>query len=249
MKKLLKMKTVVVLFVAVVICMTAVETFAQTQVYVYPTQLYRFRISNQNLGYLLTQYYSEGVNHGYTYEGVVGSIYTAPPPNNGVFLPRSSDLLPIHQWTVIEHGRAYTYYSFVYSAHGSNYTYDGIRGYMFNPSLQAAFVNPYFNQPPQYVPLNKVHRWYSQSKGYFYGTAIPVNTSVNPYVYSYQSPPTSGFDFNHGDVGGWLSTGYGTCPGCNLAPAPEPVPVEQSDSAPTSDSEMENYQYRMVFQQ
>ena len=69
---------------------------AQNSIYVPPVELYRFRVSNNTLGYFLTPYYSEGVNKGFTYDGVVGSIYIP----SLTFVPASNILRPVYEYRV-----------------------------------------------------------------------------------------------------------------------------------------------------
>ena len=236
MKKQLQSKLMIFLCFAAILFATSVESFAQTRIFVYPTQLYRFRISNTNLGYLLTQIYSEGVNHGYAYNGVVGSIYVPPAG----YVPLTSNLVPIHQWTVIQNGRAYTYYSYVYSTQGSNYTYDGIRGYMFGPGLESVNMSQLPGQPPQNFLLHKIYRRYSSSKGFWYPKGDPLST--NPVTYITESDPTSGFS-DQGTVAGWLPTPYGTCPGC--PPTPPVLGAAEAEKLGQAD----NQDDRMAFVQ
>jgi hypothetical protein len=233
MKKQLKLKFATLLCVAVVLLAAAAESFAQSQVYVYPTQLYRFRISNTNLGYLLTPSYSEGVSHGYTHEKTVGSIYVPPAG----FVPSTPNLVPIHQWTVIQNGRAYTYYSYVYFNAPSNYTYDGVRGYMFAPTLQSITLSPFPGFPQTYL-LHRLRAYYSESKGFWFGTGDPLAT--NPVTYINENPPNnSGFVFQ-GITATYLPSPYGTCPGCT--PPPPSLLVEKE-----GDGLAENHDNRMPF--
>jgi len=138
-----------------------------------PAYLFRFRIHPYNLGYMLTPIYSEGISHGYSFERSITSIYPIIP---GFEPDPSSMLVPLHQWTVIEHGRAYAAYSTYYTTTGSNYHYDGIRGYIIHQNGAGYPIGIY----------------YSQSKGYFYGAGTG----------SYPDPPIQGVGYVfHGILG------------------------------------------------
>lgn len=143
-----------------------------------PAHLFRFRISNLNLGYLLTPIYSEGVFHNYTFERSFSTIFPVVP---GYEPDPSTMLVPLHQWTVIEHGRPYAAYSTYYTAQGSNYHYDGVRGYIYH----------------QNGPGIPIGIYYSQSKGFFYGYGTPG--PVFP-----DSPPSGAGYVFHGVLGNGL---------------------------------------------
>lgn len=233
MKKQIKLNFVTFLCAAVLVLAAAAASFAQS-VFVYPTQLYRFRISNSNLGYLLTQSYAEGVSHGYVFEGEVGAVYNPPPG----YVPATPDLVPIHQWTIIQSGRAYTYYSYVYFNAPPNYHYDGVRGYMFAPGLQSVNLSIIPNQPPTTRLLYKLTAYYSTSKGYWFGKATPLAT--NPISYTLESPPGGvGFAYQ-GITASYLPSPFGTCPGCTPAP-PSLLINKEGDGLAENDSD------RMVF--
>jgi hypothetical protein len=103
----------------------------QQPVQVAPQELYRFRISNTNLGYSLSALYQESIRDGLTYDGVVGGIYRPPA---GYTPDPASGLVPLHRWTVVENGwRVYTHHSIYYTTQPSNYTYNGILGYVLPP--------------------------------------------------------------------------------------------------------------------
>lgn len=192
----------------------------QQQLAVKPTHLYKFRIRNDYLGYLLTPYYSEGLYHGYTYEEVIGSIYVPPP---GYVPDPSAGLVPLHQWTVIQNGRAYTAYDHIYSTHGGNYHYDGIRGYIYHPGL-TSITSTFDPNNPQEVYLSKFTRRYSQTYGFWYGHAVPFRTDVNPILYSFSQPPTSSFD-SVAIIGGYFPTVCGTSPSLpSSSQVPESAP-------------------------
>src|SRR5262245_51741949 len=104
------------LFASVVVIVSpAVE--GQSAVIVQPTRIYRFVVSFQDGGFLLTGIYPEGPANGYTFEPVAINIpgdgylgMYVPPP--GYTADPSSGLVPLHRWTVIQSGwRTYYYYS------------------------------------------------------------------------------------------------------------------------------------------
>ena len=86
----------------------------------------------------------------------------------------------------------------------------------------------------QTYPLYKVKGCYSQRYGYYYGKLWPVNTTVNPPVYSLESPPyPSEFDCSayHGTVGGGIFTFRGTRPGGGVSES-NPAPVADDANTP-----------------
>ncbi len=147
---------------------------------------------------------------------MIGSIYAAPP---GYVPDPSSGLVPLHQWTVIQNGRAYTAYDHVYSTQGSNYHYDGIRGYVYHPGL-TSITSTFDPNNPREVYLSKFTRRYSQTYGFWYGNAVPYRTDVDPILYSFSQPPTSSFD-GVAIIGGYFQTVCGTSPSL---PASSQVP-------------------------
>ncbi len=113
------------------------EVNAQSQTFVPPVELYRFRVSNNTLGYFLTPYYSEGVNNGFAYDGVVGSIYV--PPFG--LTPINPGLRPVYQYRVSQNNRIYYVYTMTPAATGSSgYLYQGIRGYMYDSAINQITV-------------------------------------------------------------------------------------------------------------
>jgi len=180
---------------------------AQSQVYFQPVELYRFRVSNTNLGYFLTPYYSEGINKGFTYDAVAGFIYI---PAFG-FTPTNPGLRAVHQWRVIQNGREYYYYSPNFRTLGSDYTYQGIRGYMYDPSLNEVMV-PTIGGGSMSFPLYKVQGCYSQTYGYWQRRLTPIGS--NPPVYNGESPPAPTYNCGaeHEIFGGGVLTIRGTSP-------------------------------------
>jgi hypothetical protein len=152
----------------------------QQPVPVAPQELYRFRISNTDLGYSLSALYAESIRDGLYYEMVVGSIYRPP---TGYTPDPASGLVPLHRWTVVENGwRVYTYHSIYYAAHPSNYTYNGILGYVFPPATPSPHTYPSGASDT----LGLMSQWYSQRYGVFNGRGAP-----GYLVFDY--PPHSSF--------------------------------------------------------
>jgi hypothetical protein len=195
----------ILLLLLAVLIPAAPATAQSSPIHVQPHQLYRFRISNTDLGYILTSNNSEGVNLGFTYDGIVGSIYPVPSP--GYTPDPSAGLYPLHRWTVVENGwRVYTYHSIYYFQHGSNYTYDGIRGYVFPP---AATSHTFASGST--ATLSHLSIYYSQNYGFWNGIVLSGAFEFPPSGagFSYQGliaaspPPTVG-------------TRPGACSGCPL---------------------------------
>jgi hypothetical protein len=226
---------------------------AQAQIFVPPVELYRFRVSNTNLGYMLTPYYSEGVNNGYAYEGPVGFIYI---PSVSGAVPVNSGLLPVHKWRVVQNGRVYFRYSMAYTSQGSGYTYQGILGYMYAPSLNSVTLQTPLGTDT--YSIYKVRSCYSQSYGYYHGKLWPPGIIGVPPYYTFEMPPTSSFDCSaiHGIVGGGIYTTRGTRPGSQVlvsesspgsfAPEEDPniTPGEwftEPPPPPVCDPDQENY--------
>lgn len=150
----------------------ALPILGQSPVSVAPQELYRFRISNTDLGYSLSALYAQSLQDGLIYDGVVGSIYRPP---TGYTPDPASGLVPLYRWTVVENGwRVYTYHSIYYAAHPSNYTYNGILGYVFPPATAQSAARGLLSQ------------WYSQSYGVFNGRGAPG------YL-GFEYPPHSSF--------------------------------------------------------
>lgn len=191
-----------------------------------PAYLFRFRISNSNLGYLLTPIYAEGVAHNYIYERYMASIYPLIP---GFEPDPSSMLAPLHQWTVIEQGRAYTYYSTYYSTVGSNYHYDGVRGYIFPPDGPGFPIGVY----------------YSTKKGFFFGSGPVPAGNLDPPVagvgYIYQGILGNGAAFALGSPG-QFPAGCPTNTYCFPAPGPSVRynPLPPPPPPPTCDPQEES---------
>lgn len=209
---------------------------AQVQVYFQPVELYRFVVSNNKLGYFLTPYYSEGVNNGYTYDGVTGFIYV---PEFG-FTPSNPGLRPLHQWRIITSGRVHYYYSQYYRTLNSDATYQGVRGYMYDPLANEVTVPRLVGPGTVTATLYKVKSCYSQSYGYWHGLLTPITGF--PGYYSLESPPTS--SYNCGDehelVGGAIATNRGTRPGAGLRVSESNPGTQVPEDSPDSPAEIFN---------
>lgn len=166
----------------------------QSSVLVNPTAFYRFRISNANLGYLLTAFYQEGANAGYYFEGPMNgtsSLGIYEPPATGYTPDPREGLIPLYQWTVVQNGRPYTYLSETYSTYGSNYTYNGIKGYVFG-RLQTSHTFAYSGIN---APLFQLSSYYSQSYGYWNGKGA-LDVINGDYI---EPPPNDTFVYQ-GDI-------------------------------------------------
>ncbi len=186
---------------------------APQPVTVRPTELYRFRVSSEG-GFFLTGNFQEGVALGYVAEDLPMRMNRSNFPFMGIYVPPngytpdpSSGLVPLHRWLVVEDGRTYYYYSTVLSLHGSNYTYQGIQGYVF-PSGTPTFRG---------FELTKMSVWYSQDHGYWNGTGIP-GADAGFFI---ETPPLSGFEF-HGQACSMVGavTGNRFPPNPNQPPSP-----------------------------
>ena len=152
------------------------------------TTLYRFQVSYEDGGHLLTGWYGEGPANGYAYDPMDGpfpyglGIYRSYP---GYAPDPASGLVPLHRWLVIEDGwRTYFYYSTGYiDLTGTGYHYQGIQGYVYPPGM---------TQSPAGVPLYQVSVFYSQDLGYWNGfgggngtimESPPNRPDKLPYVY------------------------------------------------------------------
>jgi hypothetical protein len=153
---------------------------AQTTTQVSATPLFRFRISNDDLGFLYTANFQEGQNAGYTPFGVSGNTngiigFIVVPPTTSSTPVAGQGLQPLYRWRVVEDGRTYYYITPFLGTNGSNYTLEGIIGYTFNlfDSTRPGFV---------------LNAWYSQRYGYWYALIG-------------ERQPDSSFDFSEGDCG------------------------------------------------
>ena len=185
-------------------------------VIVRPTELYRWRISFADGGFLLTGNFQEGVNAGYLQELSPVRTNRGNFPWAGIYVPPpgytpdpSSGLVPLHRWLVIQDGwRNYYYYSTVLSFHGSDYHYQGVQGYVF-PAGATHFRG---------FELTKLSVWYSQSHGYWNGTGIP-GVDAGFFIEPPPPAPLSGFEFH-----GQLCSVVGAVMGNQFPPNPNQPP-------------------------
>lgn len=141
-----------------------------------PTTLYRFRVSNTNLGYMLHPFISAGQNLGYTNEGSVFQSTTSSTQVAGIVLPQptgykpaaGNPLIPIYQWRVVQSGRTYYYYSGPSFTGGAGYYFEGQLGWVLPANFQATSTPN--GQLYQGVPINY---YYSQKYGYWYTNRRP----------------------------------------------------------------------------
>src|SRR5262245_50751262 len=163
-------------------------------VIVQPTRVYRFIMSQSEKGVLLTGIFSEGVANGFAFDLVAINFAAAgylgmyvPPP--GYTPDPSSGLVPLHRWTVMEHGRAYCYFSTYFTSYGINYYYNGIAGWVFPPGTTQVNINGLAT-----VELHQLSVFYSQDVGYWYGYGgtpgfnyveqpPPIDNDFRPYAY------------------------------------------------------------------
>jgi hypothetical protein len=163
---------------ALITC-AATSLWAQTTTFVSPVPFYRFRVSDTNLGYLYTASFQEGINAGFTPDGVLHNsngiigYVVVPPAQNST--PADTGLVPLHRLRVIESGRAYWYLTTSLGTYGSNYTYEGIAGYAFNLS-----------DPRPGLTLTA---YYSQRYGYWFAVAGERVPDASPEFSPYGYPP------------------------------------------------------------
>lgn len=203
---------------------------AQTTTFVSPTPLYRFRVSNTNLGYLYTTSFAEGVNAGYTPDGaqhnangILGFIVV--PPTQDSTPVAGQGLQTLHRWRVVQGNRLYWYVTPFPSTHGSGYTYEGIMGYTFS-----------LNDPRVGFTLTA---WYSQDFGYFFGINGEKPPDASPELSPFLPPPepcefthinpATGLYYcssysNHGNICKLLPNNFGTFQFTTPLPPPPPPP-------------------------
>jgi hypothetical protein len=139
--------------------------------------LYRWRVSNSNLGYMLHQSLAAGQNLGYVNEGSVyqpffpnsqrtGIIYPMPP---GYTPAPGNPLIPIYQWRVVQSGRTYYYYSGPGFGGGPGYYYEGQLGWVLPPNYQGGVIDQN-GRPVRGIPVNY---YYSTRYGYWYTSQRP----------------------------------------------------------------------------
>ena len=151
--------------------------------FVEPDTLYRFQVSDDDGGHLLTGWYGEGPANGYTYNQMNTPFFNGLGiyrPSPGYTPDPASGLVALHRWLVIQDGwRTYFYYSTGYlDLTGTDYHYQGIAGYVFPP---------WMTQTPTGFPLYQLSSYYSQSFGYWNGFG-----GGNGYIVT-ESPPNTSY--------------------------------------------------------
>lgn len=113
------------------LAISGVETKVQAQSQlVTPVPFNRFIVSNVDLGTLLTANYAEGANLNFLYYPFPEQADIVLPPAAGWTPAPGQGLLPLYRWKVSQNGRIYYYYSVYYTTLGSDYTYEGVAGYV-----------------------------------------------------------------------------------------------------------------------
>ena len=148
----------------------APDARAQTgPVIVQPTAIYRFQISYDDGGTLLTHVYNEGAANGHAFDPFNNPYFNGMGiyrPPDGYTADPSTGLVRLHRWRVVQGGwRVYYYYSTYYDEHGSDYHYEGVAGWVFPQGTIAVFT-PAF---PNGLPVYPLSIWYSQDLGFWYG--------------------------------------------------------------------------------
>ena len=213
---------------------------AQTTTFVSPVPFYRFRVSNTNLGYLYTTSFQEGINAGFTPDGVQHSAdgaigFVVVPPTQDSPPVAGQGLVPLHRLRVIESGRAYWYLTTSLGTYGSNYTYEGIAGYAFN------LTDPH--------PGLTLTAWYSQSYGYWFavdGERVPDSSFLfgqfgplpSNCQFQYIDPATSLYYCstyrNHGSIAKLMQNQFAGSFAFTTPPPPPPPPPPGSCTASVS---------------
>jgi hypothetical protein len=138
--------------------------------------LYRWRVSNSNLGYMLHQSLAAGQNLGYANEGSVFQTFFPSSQRAGIINPQppgytpapGNPLIPIYQWRVVQSGRTYYYYSGPGFGGGPGYYYEGQLGWVLPPNFQSATdING------RQVRGAAINYYYSQRYGYWYTSQRP----------------------------------------------------------------------------
>lgn len=204
---------------------------AQTTTFVTPVPFYRFRVSDANLGYLYTASFQEGINAGFTPDGILHNGngvfgYVVVPPTQDSVPVAGQGLVPLHRLRIIESGRAYWYLTTALFTYGSNYTYEGIAGYALN------LTDP--------RPGFTLTAYYSQRYGYWFavdGERLPDGSfEFSPYggplsgdcQFLYINPVTGLYYCstykNHGSIAKLMQGPSGSFQFTTPAPPPPPPP-------------------------
>lgn len=158
---------------------------AQSGTFATPVTLYRWRVHNSNLGYMLHQSLAAGQNLGYTNEGSVFQTFLPGAPVAGIIPPQppgytpapGNPLIPIYQWRVVQGGRTYYYYSGPSFGGGPGYYFEGQLGWVLPANYQQGSATSTNGRQIRGAAINY---YYSTSKGYWYTTFRPeVPQAVN----------------------------------------------------------------------
>jgi hypothetical protein len=160
---------------------SAPDVRAETgSIIVRPTAIYRFRISYEDGGHLLTHVFNEGAANGHPFEPFNQPTFNGMGiyrPPDGYTADPSTGLVRLHRWRVVQSGwRVYYYYSIYYAEHGSDYHYEGVAGWVFPPGT-IAISHPAFSQP---LPVYPLAIWYSTDLGFWYGYNTYPGDNVEP---------------------------------------------------------------------
>lgn len=204
---------------------------SQQPVSVKPGEIYRFVVSFDDGGHLLTGIFQEGEANNYSFpdnqplranRGGFGYAGMYVPPS-GYTPDPAIGLVPLHRWTVIQDGwRTHYYYSTYYTQQPPDRFYNGIAGWVFPPGTLTF----------RGQELTQLSVWYSQSNGFWNGTGIPGQDAG----YFIELPPNNTYGFQ-GDIcampGAVIGTRYPPDPILSQAtlfdvtfypPAPPPPP-------------------------
>jgi hypothetical protein len=158
-----------------------------------PTEIYRFVVSYNDGGFLLTGIFQEGVANNYSPPDLPLRANRSIFAYAGMYIPPSGytpdpavGLVPLHRWTVIQNGwRTHYYYSTYYTQQPPDRYYNGIAGYVFPPGTTTF----------RGMELTQMSVWYSQSYGFWNGTGVsPADAG-----YFIEQPPNGSFVFQ-GDI-------------------------------------------------
>lgn len=221
-----------------VLCCLALVMGAATPLlaqFVSPVPFYRFRVSNNDLGFFYTTNFQDGVNRNYAPHGANGNSngvigFIVVPPTTSSVPVDGQGLQTLFRWHVNQDGRHYWYITPFPSTHGSDYTFEGNLGYTFN-----------LNDPR---PGLVVTAFYSQRYGYFFaldGERLPdasfdffpgTGPSNCPFVYT---NPANGLNYcstynNHGAICKLLTGPSGSFEFTTPPPPPPPPPSSCSAS-------------------
>lgn len=139
--------------------------------------LYKFQVSSNSGGYMLTGIPQRGTNLNYTNLGSIFPTLSAGGTrlNAGIVLPPASNytptpgqqLVPLYQWRVVQGSRTYYYYATVYQALSNGYYFEGLVGYVLPSNFTTSVING------ATVDGAAINYYYSQTYGYWYSANRP----------------------------------------------------------------------------